>query len=64
MKPVIDEDLCIACGNCEEECPEVFLLGDESVARVIVDDPGEELYDCVRNAAESCPTEAIKVEET
>ncbi|MBI5230661.1 MAG: ferredoxin [Coriobacteriales bacterium] len=61
MKPVVDEDLCIACGQCEEICPEVFVL--EDVARVIVESPGPELYGCCRDAADACPTEAITITE-
>jgi len=61
VKPVIDEDLCIACGSCEELCPEVFKLND--VAHVIVEAPGEDLYGCVRDACDACPTEAISVTE-
>jgi ferredoxin len=63
MKPRIDPDLCIACGNCEDTCPEVFLLGDEAVAHVITENPGHELYGCVQDAIESCPTSAISVVE-
>lgn len=61
MKPVIDEELCISCGSCEELCPEVFKL--EDIAQVINDDPGEELYGCVRDAIDACPTEAIAILE-
>jgi len=63
MKPVVDEDLCIGCGNCEDECPEVFRLEDDGLAHVIAEDPGADLYDCVQNAAGSCPVDAITVGE-
>jgi len=63
MKPVVDEDLCIGCGNCEDECPEVFQLQDDGLAHVITENAGVELYGCVRNAADSCPVDAISVEE-
>lgn len=61
MRPVVDRDTCIGCGLCSETCPEVFVLDDESIARVIVETPGQELYDCVREAAEICPVEAISI---
>ena len=41
MKPVVDEDLCIGCGNCEDECPEVFRLEDDGFAHVITPNPGK-----------------------
>jgi len=36
--PVIDTDACIACGNCEVVCPEVFHL-NESLGHSEVIDP-------------------------
>ena len=63
MKPVIDSDLCIGDGVCEDLCPEVFQLGDDGLAHVINEDPGEESYGCVRDAIDACPTGAITVEE-
>ena len=32
--PVVDHGECVGCGNCEEICPEVFRLNDDSVAEV------------------------------
>jgi len=63
MKPVVDTDLCIGCGNCEDECPEVFELGDDGYAHVIVETPGHELYGCIQAAADSCPVDAISITE-
>ncbi len=63
MKPVIDHDLCIGCGNCEDLCPEVFRLRDDGLSYVIAEEPGEELYGCTRDAEDSCPVSAISVEE-
>jgi ferredoxin len=60
MRVCVDKERCIACGACEDICPDVFELGSRDVARVLVDDaaPWE---DCVREAEESCPQEAISV---
>lgn len=63
MKPVVDRDLCIGCGLCEDICPEVFRLGDDGIAMVIEEEPEAELYGTVRDAAESCPTDAIAITE-
>src|SRR5665647_389724 len=37
-RPIVDEDLCIGCGLCEELCPAVFELGDDGLAPLRVDD--------------------------
>ena len=60
MKAVVDKDLCSGCGTCEEICPEVFRLNDEGISEVIgsCDD-----VDCCEEAAESCPEEAITIED-
>ncbi len=61
MKVEVTED-CIACGLCVDACPEVFEMGEE-FAEVIVDEVPGESEECVRQAAEDCPTEAIVIEE-
>jgi ferredoxin len=63
MKPTVNEDLCTGCGSCEELCPEVFRLEDDGFSHVICDEPGPELYGCVREAAEECPSGAITIKE-
>ncbi|MDZ4655369.1 MAG: ferredoxin [Coriobacteriia bacterium] len=61
MKPVVDPDLCTGCGLCEEMCPEVFLLDDEGIARVIDEDPEPEAYSDIEECVELCPVDAISV---
>lgn len=53
----VNNDLCIGCGTCEVLCPAVFKLNAEGKADVI--SPGE--TPCAKNAAESCPTQAIEI---
>lgn len=59
MKVHVDPDLCISCGACVDTCPEVFDWNDEGIAEEQVDEVPEELEDLVREAVESCPTDAI-----
>lgn len=61
MKAVVDRDLCIGCGLCEETCPEVFRLAEDGLAHVIDEDPPAEAYADMEAAAEVCPTAAITV---
>lgn len=61
MKASID-DSCISCGLCVEICPEVFQMGDE-IAEVIADPVPPDKEDSAREAASSCPVDAITIEE-
>lgn len=63
MKPIVDHDLCIGCGTCEELCPEVFELREDGLAYVITESPDPELYGCARDAADACPVVAITIGE-
>ncbi|HET6474488.1 MAG TPA: ferredoxin [Thermoleophilia bacterium] len=60
MRPVIDEDLCIGCGSCEEVCPAVFRLEDDGVAHVIAPDDCV-TAGCCEDAADECPVDAINL---
>jgi len=73
---IVDRVTCIACGAAPAVCPEVFELGsDNGKSRVVerysistdssisVGEVPEELYSCVKGAAEVCPVGAIKVEK-
>lgn len=62
MKAIIDADECTACGVCEEICPEVFELGDDT-AEVKGDAVPEDAEESCKEAAEECPVECIKIEE-
>jgi len=62
MKVRVDEDACVGDGTCVEVCPEIFeMRGD--VAVIKMEEVSEELEDSCREAAESCPVEAILIEE-
>lgn len=63
MKVKVNKDACIGCGACASICPEVFELNDEGLSEVKEEDVKDELQDEVRDAADSCPTGAIVVEE-
>jgi len=61
MKVSIDKNLCTGCGLCSDSCDEVFeLKGD--VAEVKVKEVPEHLEEKVKESAENCPVEAIKIE--
>jgi len=51
----INKETCIGCGTCAAVCAEAFELDDEGKAQVIKDEEA----DCVKEAVESCPVQAI-----
>ena len=73
MKVKVNKDACIGCGACAAICDEVFEINDEGLSEVKVEEENkekeefvsvkEELQDEVRDAADSCPTGAIEVNE-
>ena len=66
------KDECIACGACAAIAPDIFDFDDEGYAQNVYagdDNTGtskipENLIDDLTEAAEGCPTEAIKVSDT
>jgi len=57
----VDRDLCIGVGNCVAFAPTVFKLDEENKAVVL--DPSSVDDDTLLEAAESCPEQAIIVED-
>ena len=63
MKVKVNKDACIGCGACAAICDEVFEINDEGLSVAKVEEVKEELQDEVRDAADSCPTGAIEIED-
>ncbi|MFJ6572205.1 ferredoxin [Streptomyces sp. NPDC091292] len=64
MKVGVDEDRCVAAGQCVAAAAEVFDQRDEDGIVVLLDEnPPPGLADDVRNAAAVCPALAIRIEE-
>ena len=61
MKVRVDRDLCIGVGNCVVLAPTVFKLDEENKAVVL--DPSSVEDDTLLEAAESCPEDAIVIED-
>ena len=61
MKAIVDEDTCVGCGLCADTCPAVFEM-EEGVAKVLVSQVPEEFEGDCRDAAASCPVDAITIE--
>ncbi|MCS7140265.1 MAG: ferredoxin [Candidatus Nezhaarchaeota archaeon] len=76
-KVTVDREKCIACGAAAALCPEVFMMGEDIYKlrvsdkyskyydeQVSIGEIPDELYNCAKEAADSCPVNAIKIEKT
>ena len=57
MSITIDKNLCIGCGACSAICPNAFKMNEDNKAEFI----SQENSGCIKDAAEGCPVQAIKV---
>jgi ferredoxin len=58
----VDESLCTGCGLCSDSAPDVFELGDDSVAKVKVNPVPAASEGLAKQAKDDCPSEAITIE--
>jgi len=59
MKAVVDNDLCIGCGLCVDNCPQVFKMdGDKAI---VISEVTEALNESAAKAKDECPVEAIEI---
>jgi ferredoxin len=62
MKVHGKDDECVGDGICAELCPEMFKM-ERDLAIAKKGDVPQELEDLVRKAAESCPVDAMFLDE-
>lgn len=62
MKVRVDESLCSGCGLCADLCPEVFEINENNISAVKVNPVPTEHESATKEAAESCPDNAIIIE--
>ncbi|GAU08347.1 ferredoxin [Desulfoplanes formicivorans] len=60
MAIVIDVEECLGCETCVELCPEVFKMDDAGEKATVIDP--DSTLECVEEAIDSCPVEAISKE--
>ncbi len=58
MQPVVDQELCIGCGNCAEICPAVFEMREEK--SFVIGPDKCSTCDC-EAAMTGCPVSAIEL---
>ena len=64
MKVIVDQNKCVASGQCVLSAPEVFDQHEEDgIVVLLAETPPEHLAGDVRQAVALCPAQAIWVEE-
>ncbi|WP_130796333.1 ferredoxin [Streptomyces otsuchiensis] len=64
MKVILEQDKCVASGQCVVAAPAVFDQRDEDGIAVLLDPaPAAESAEDVRHAADVCPALAIQLTE-
>jgi len=58
MSISVNKDVCIGCGACTSICPQTFKFSDDGKSEVV----SQEDVECAKNAAASCPVQAITVD--
>ncbi len=65
MKVKVNKEICIGCGACTQIAENVFEFGEDGLAEVKkeIKKIKEEDQEAIIDAKESCPVEAISIEE-
>jgi len=63
MRVVIDEMLCEGNAECMKAAPEVFVVGDDDRARLLLERPPDTLRARVETAVRRCPRQALTLRE-
>jgi ferredoxin len=63
VRVIVDAVLCEGNGVCTQVAPDVFELGDDDQARVLVEHPTEEQRARIETAVRRCPRQAIRLRE-
>jgi len=62
MKIKVDKNKCLGCGMCVNMCPEVFELKNGK-SQIKEKANLEKNKECIKEAADNCPVQAIKIEK-
>ncbi len=62
MKASIDESTCTGCTICADIAPDAFAMGDDGLAHAKAEEIPAAAEDSAKEAAGSCPVEAIKID--
>lgn len=63
MRVEVNHDKCVGIGMCEVAAPNVFEVGDDGQAHVLVDEVADEDVAGVQQAVANCPTESVTIHD-
>lgn len=63
MRVIVDDELCEGNAECMKIAPEVFVVGDDDRARVLIERPPEGLHARIENAVRRCPRQALAIRD-
>ena len=63
MRVVVDFELCEGNAVCSNVAPEVFVVGDDDLARVKLDPVPDTLRAKVETAVRRCPRQALALKD-
>jgi len=62
MRVIVNRDLCEGNGVCAQVAPDVFEVGDDDQAKLLVAEPDEALRTKVLEAVRRCPRQALAID--
>lgn len=63
MKVKVVKDRCISCGACVALANNLFEFDEDNLSTPIKEEISDEEKDLANDAAETCPTSAIEIED-
>lgn len=63
MRIIIDHDLCEGNAVCVRVAPEIFAVGDDDQARLLVEDPPASQRANIEAAVARCPRQALSLRD-
>jgi ferredoxin len=61
MRIRVDDELCEGNAICQKVAPEVFVVGDDDRAHLLIAQPGPELREKIEQAVRRCPRQALAI---
>ena len=62
MKTKVDPEVCIGCGLCPSVAPDIYEMGDDDKAHVVVEEVPDDSKSLAQEAADTCPVSAISID--